>query len=147
VESKVHSALRPPMAYFASPWWIWWWKNRWNNWQGKPQYSENTCPSATLSTTNPTWCRDSNPGRRGGKPATNHLSYGTASLHYNSDSSTEYSSSTKLIFAQLIKKFPTFMKLKRSLPCSQEPATGLYPMPYESGSQTPILMFSGLFRK
>jgi hypothetical protein len=28
---------------------------RWNeDWQGKPKYSEKTCPSATLSTTNPT---------------------------------------------------------------------------------------------
>jgi hypothetical protein len=38
-----------------------------------------TCPSATLSTTNATW-RDlgSNPGRHGGKPTTNRLSYGTA---------------------------------------------------------------------
>jgi hypothetical protein len=35
-------------------WWMW--SSRWNeNWQGKPKYSENTCPSATLSTTNPTW--------------------------------------------------------------------------------------------
>jgi hypothetical protein len=34
-------------------------------------------PRATLFTTNPTW-RDpgSNPGRRGGKPAANRLSYG-----------------------------------------------------------------------
>jgi hypothetical protein len=30
-------------------------KNLWNeDWQGKPKYSEKTCPSATLSTTNPT---------------------------------------------------------------------------------------------
>jgi hypothetical protein len=41
-----------------------------------------------LSTTNPTWPDPgSNPGRRGGKPATNHLSYGVAidtyiNLHY-----------------------------------------------------------------
>jgi hypothetical protein len=29
--------------------------NRWNeDWQGKPKYSEKTCPGATLSTTNPT---------------------------------------------------------------------------------------------
>jgi hypothetical protein len=28
---------------------------RWNeDWQGKPKYSEKTCPGATLSTTNPT---------------------------------------------------------------------------------------------
>jgi hypothetical protein len=38
-------------------------------------------PRATLLTTNLTW-RDpgSNPGRRGGKPATNRLSYGMALL-------------------------------------------------------------------
>jgi hypothetical protein len=36
-----------------------------------------TCPSAALSTTNPTCYPDANPGRRGGKPPTNPLSYGT----------------------------------------------------------------------
>jgi hypothetical protein len=40
---------------------------------------EKTCPSATLSTTNPTWTDPgSNPGLRGGRPAANRLSYGTA---------------------------------------------------------------------
>jgi hypothetical protein len=51
-------------------WWLWRnWRNK--NWQGKPKYSEKTCPSTALSTTNPT-CLDPvlNPGRRGGKPAT-----------------------------------------------------------------------------
>jgi hypothetical protein len=65
-------------------WWLWsgWWNE---DWQGKPKYSEKTCPSSTLSTTNPTWPDlGSNPGRRGGKPATNHLSYGTAQLLTNS---------------------------------------------------------------
>jgi hypothetical protein len=38
-----------------------------------------TCPSATLSNTNPTWTDPgSNPGLRGEKPATNRLSDGTA---------------------------------------------------------------------
>jgi hypothetical protein len=38
-----------------------------------------TCPSATLSTTNPTWTDPgSNPGVRVGRPATNRLSHGTA---------------------------------------------------------------------
>jgi hypothetical protein len=46
--------------------------------QGKPKYSEKTYPSAALSTTNPTCYADPNPGRRGGKPETNRLSYGTA---------------------------------------------------------------------
>jgi hypothetical protein len=59
-------------------WWLWssWWNE---NWQVKPKYTEKTCPSATLSTTSPTWPDlGSNPGRRGGNPATNRLSYGTA---------------------------------------------------------------------
>jgi hypothetical protein len=46
--------------------------------KGKPKYSEKTCPNVALSTTNPTCCPDANPGRRGGKPVTNCLSYGTA---------------------------------------------------------------------
>jgi hypothetical protein len=56
------------------------WSNWWNeDWQGKTKYSEKTCASATLSTTNPTSPDpESNPGRRGGKPATNRLSYGAA---------------------------------------------------------------------
>jgi hypothetical protein len=66
------------MAYCASPRWLWWWKNRWNDWQGKPKYSEKTWPSAALSTTYPTCCPYANPGRRGGKPVSNRLSYGTA---------------------------------------------------------------------
>jgi hypothetical protein len=52
---------------------LWVWSSRWNeNWQGKPKYSEKTCPSATLSTTNPIW------PDLGSNPATNRLSYGTA---------------------------------------------------------------------
>jgi hypothetical protein len=60
--------------------WGWLWSNWWNeDWQGKPKYSEKTCPSSTLSTTNPTWSDPGlNPDGRGGKPATNLLSYGAA---------------------------------------------------------------------
>jgi hypothetical protein len=62
-------------------WWMW--ISQWSkNWQGKPKYSEKTCPSAILSTTNPTlpdlgW----NPGCRSRKPTTNHLSYGMTSFY------------------------------------------------------------------
>jgi hypothetical protein len=58
-------------------WWVW--RSQWNeNFQGKPNYSEKTCPCPTLSTTNPTWPElGSNPGCRGGKPATNRLRHGT----------------------------------------------------------------------
>jgi hypothetical protein len=54
----------------------WVWSSRWNQKsQGKRKYSEKNCPSATLSTTNPTWPDlGSNPGLRGGKRATNRPS-------------------------------------------------------------------------
>jgi hypothetical protein len=45
--------------------------------KGQPKHSEKTHPSAGLSTTKLTCCLDANPCRRGGKPATNRLSYGT----------------------------------------------------------------------
>jgi hypothetical protein len=53
---------------------------------GETEVLEETCDRATLSTTNPTWLDPGlNPGRRGGKPATNRLSYGAATiiLKYN----------------------------------------------------------------
>jgi hypothetical protein len=75
----VHSARRPLTGLCTCPGWLWGWRIWWNEWQGKPKYSEKTCPGATLSTTNPTWPDPgSNLGRRGGKPATNRFSYGAA---------------------------------------------------------------------
>jgi hypothetical protein len=69
-----------PIVPVPDDWWWWVWSSRWNkNWQGKPKYSEKTCPSATLSTTSlirPD--SGSNPGRHGGRPATNRLSHSTA---------------------------------------------------------------------
>jgi hypothetical protein len=73
------------LAYCTCPGWLWGWKSWWNEWKGKPKYSEKTCPDATLSTTNPTWPDPGlKPGRRGGKPATNRFSYGAAILIYYS---------------------------------------------------------------
>jgi hypothetical protein len=77
----VHRHRGHLLSYCACSGWLWGWRIiRWNeDWQGKPKYSEKTCQSATLSRTNPTWPDPgSNPGRRGGKPATNRLSYGAA---------------------------------------------------------------------
>jgi hypothetical protein len=52
------------------------WSSWWNeNLQGEIEVLERTRPSATLSTTNPTWLdMGSNPGHRGGKQAINRLS-------------------------------------------------------------------------
>jgi hypothetical protein len=67
-----------PNPQLPSPGWrLWWWvwSNRWNDWKGKPKYSEKTYSGAVLSTTNPTLLNPgSNPGPRGGEPETNGLS-------------------------------------------------------------------------
>jgi hypothetical protein len=50
---------------------------------GETEVLGENLPSATLSTTNPTWPDPGlNPGRRGGKPATNRFSYGAAIVMY-----------------------------------------------------------------
>jgi hypothetical protein len=67
------------LAYCTCPGWLWGWRIWWNEWQGKPKYSDKTCPGATFSTTNPTWPDPGlNPGCRGGKPVTNRFSCGAA---------------------------------------------------------------------
>jgi hypothetical protein len=46
-------------------------------WAGETEVLGENLPQRYLSTTNPKWPDlESNPGRRGGKPATNRLSYG-----------------------------------------------------------------------
>jgi hypothetical protein len=77
-----------PLGMLAAVWPVvpapddrWWVRSsKWNeNWQGKLKYPEKTCSSPTLSTKNPIWPDlGSNLGCRGGKLATNCLSYGMA---------------------------------------------------------------------
>jgi hypothetical protein len=52
----------------------------WNDiFAGETEVLGENLPSATLSTTNPTWIDPgANPGRRGERPAINRLSHGTA---------------------------------------------------------------------
>jgi hypothetical protein len=74
--SATNWPIVPTLGDCERGWRIWWNEE---DWRGKPKYSERTCPSATLPTTNPIlpdpgW----NPGRRCGKPTTNRLSYGAA---------------------------------------------------------------------
>jgi hypothetical protein len=87
--SWVHSARRPlnvPLYLNRMIMMMENWENE--DWQSKPKYSEETRPSATLSTTNPT---RPDPSRTraalGGEPETNRLSYGTA---LNNESSYAY---------------------------------------------------------
>jgi hypothetical protein len=50
-----------------------------NDWQGKLKYWEETCPSAAVSTTDPTRLSSGrNAGRYGVRPVTTRLSYGSA---------------------------------------------------------------------
>jgi hypothetical protein len=50
---------------------------------GETEVLEENLPSATLSTTNPTWI---DPGLSGERPATNRMSHGTAlNLHYTTE--------------------------------------------------------------
>jgi hypothetical protein len=60
--------------------WVWRTTVQWYWLRGESRRTRReTCPSTTLSTTNPTWIDpDTNPGLRGERPATNHLSHGTA---------------------------------------------------------------------
>jgi hypothetical protein len=45
---------------------------------GETKVLGENCPIAALPTTKPAYYPDANPALRGGKPATDHLSYGTA---------------------------------------------------------------------
>jgi hypothetical protein len=68
------------LAYYVFPRWYEFGERRWNDIDGENRKTRRkTCPSATLSTTNPTWIDPgANPGLRGERPATNDLSHGTA---------------------------------------------------------------------
>jgi hypothetical protein len=75
----VHSTLRPLIGLLCQPRVIMMMEKLVDWILGETEVSEKTSPSAALSTTNPMFCLVTNSGRRGGKPATNLLSYGTAS--------------------------------------------------------------------
>jgi hypothetical protein len=72
------------LAYYAFPRWYEFGERRWNDMLSEEtrRTRRKTCPSATLSTTNPTWIdQGANPGLRCQRPATNDLSHGMASMH------------------------------------------------------------------
>jgi hypothetical protein len=138
VESKL-SHVGHWMAYCTCPGWLWWWRILWNeDWQGKPKYSEKTCPRATLSTTNPTWPDPGlNPARRGGKPATNRLSYGAA---YVQRFRGMYFASTAEFTIEYTKyKFIDMSLLYRNL------RRGWKPIFYEINSKLPRTVVEDIF--
>jgi hypothetical protein len=72
------------LAYYAFHRWWEFGQRRWNDiLTEKTRITwRKTCPSAILSTTNPTWIDlDTKPGLRGEKPATNNMSHGKAYDH------------------------------------------------------------------
>jgi hypothetical protein len=66
------------LAYYAFPRCYEFGERRWNDIDRENRRTRRkTCPSSTLSTTNPTWIdMGANPGLRGERPATNDLSHG-----------------------------------------------------------------------
>jgi hypothetical protein len=74
----VHSTLRPPIGLLCQPRVIMMMEKLVEWLAGETEVLGENLPSTALSTTTPHTCPDANPGRRGGKPATNRLSYGTA---------------------------------------------------------------------
>jgi hypothetical protein len=92
-----------------------------------------SCPSGTLSATNPTLTdAGSNPGLRGETPVTNYLSHGTASRTIRK----------KLVVAQLVNKYPLHVEPEGSLPWLQAHDTWPYPEWDESSSHFPTCFFS-----
>jgi hypothetical protein len=70
------------LAYYAFPRWYDFGERRWNDIdRGKPKNSEKNLSQCHFVHQNPTWIDPgANPGLPGERPATNHLSHGTALL-------------------------------------------------------------------
>jgi hypothetical protein len=73
-----HSALQPLIGLLCQPRVILMMGKLVECFAGEPKDPKEPCPSAALSTTKPHMLPGREPGHRSGKPATNHLSYGTA---------------------------------------------------------------------
>jgi hypothetical protein len=81
-KSTITEAICWPIVPALDDRWWWLWSSCWNEWVDEElKYSENTRPSAALSTTDPTWLDPGSiPDSRCGKPVTSRLSYGTAQM-------------------------------------------------------------------
>jgi hypothetical protein len=91
------------------------WSNRWNeNWQGKPKYSEKTCPSATLPTKSPHGLTRARTRAAKWEAGDNRLSYGTAILGLTADA--VYSFLTQM--SSLLKSHGSSVVFWDTMPCS-----------------------------
>jgi hypothetical protein len=81
------------LACCTYPGWLWGWRIWWNDdWQGKPKYSEKTCPRATSSTTNPTW-----PDRARTRAATVHeYLISMSNMHNYASVTTDYKKKNRI---------------------------------------------------
>jgi hypothetical protein len=82
----------------------------------KRRKSEKTCPSATLSTANPTW---TDPGVPDERPATNCLSHGTTDEHHLATKQVSHSTVMApwiAIIALTGQRTASFRTERRSLP-------------------------------
>jgi hypothetical protein len=81
--SSTHAWMPTYVRILRIPQMIWVWRAtvEWYIDRENRRTRRQTCPSATLSATNPTWIDlGANPGLRGEKPATNDLSHGTTTV-------------------------------------------------------------------
>jgi hypothetical protein len=84
-----------------------------------------TCPSATLSTTNPTWTDPgSNPGLRGERQATNRLSHGTVKIDVSIpiDAILLPLAAPSLLFTALVKLMLLLLLWLQAFACSSTAA-------------------------
>jgi hypothetical protein len=92
----------------------------WNDiFAGETEVLGENLPSATLSTTNPTWIDPgANPGLSGERPATNRLSHGTAKLatdSYKLSSSSQDDTAFPLLLLAFRETVTVFTKIQTKL--------------------------------
>jgi hypothetical protein len=116
--------------------WWWLWRNRWNeDWQGKLMYSEKTCPSTTLSTTNPTWLDRVWTRAAAPWPVTGISNFFARPIHadllkrtYIREVLTRVSTDTPTILSESFRGFPSSLHASAGVVILYEPQPHSYPV-------------------